>query len=189
MIFIVIPLLCVVIILIIVKRNTLYETQIQKTAVADVATWNVKVNGEEQKVQKIELVPTTNNETLEDNKIAPGTEGSFNIVVDATGTDIVIDYNVRFVNESNKPRNLKFIFNNQEYNSVAELEKHLSGIIDAKDENKVKTMTVYWQWKYETGNNESEIAYNDEIDTQDIQNIANYTFDVIVVAKQENPKS
>ena len=50
-------------------------------------------------------------------------------------------------------------------------------------------MTVYWQWKYETGNNESEIAYNDEIDTQDIQNIANYTFDVIVVAKQENPKS
>ena len=87
---------------------------------AEIANWKFKVNENEEKIQTISLKSTINNETLVDNKIAPGTEGSFNIVIDATGTDVGINYNIEFSEESNKPTNLKFTYDEKEYNSIEE---------------------------------------------------------------------
>lgn len=166
-----------------------YVSEVRGNGVAEVATWSFKVNGQKEQVQTIQLSSTCNNETLVGNKIAPGTNGSFNIMVDGTGSDVGINYNIKFENESAKPTNLKFIYDNQEYSSIDELQNNLSGTIHANDENKTRTLTINWKWDYETGKDETEIANNDRIDTQNAKDIANYTFNVIVSGTQVVPQT
>lgn len=143
-----------------------YVTEVKGDGTAQIATWDFKVNGQKEQVQTISLGSTYDSTTLVDGKIAPGTEGSFQIVVDATGSDVGIDYKIKFSNESTKPENLKFYYQEQEYNSISELEDALSGTINANDENKAKTFVIEWQWLYETGSSPEEISANDKIDTR-----------------------
>ena len=166
-----------------------YVSEVRGEGVAQVATWNFKVNGQSEQVEEINLASTCNNETLVNNKIAPGTSGSFDIKVDATGSEVGINYNIAFTEEENKPQNLKFKYNNTEYNSIKDLEKDLSGTINANDENKVRTLNVGWKWDYETGSNPDEISKNDLVDTQNAQEIQNYTFDVIITGTQVEPQN
>ncbi len=166
-----------------------YVSEVRGNGVAEVATWDFKVNGQSEQVEEINLASTCNNETLVDNKIAPGTTGSFNILVDATDSDVGINYNITFTEEENKPENLKFFYNEKEYNSIKELEKELSGTINANEEDKTRTLNVQWEWSYETGSNEEEIAKNDLIDTKDGQTIQNYNFEVVVTGTQVRPQA
>ena len=166
-----------------------YVSEVRGEGVAQVATWNFKVNGQSEQVEEINLASTCNNETLVNNKIAPGTSGSFDIKVDATGSEVGINYNIAFTEEENKPQNLKFEYNDMEYNSIKDLEKDLSGTINANDENKVRTLNVGWKWDYETGSNPDEISKNDLVDTQNAQEIQNYTFDVIITGTQVEPQN
>ena len=165
-----------------------YVSEVRGNGIAEVATWSFKVNGQNEQVEEINLASTCNNETLVNNKIAPGTTGSFNIIVDATDSDVGINYNITFTEEENKPENLKFFYNGQEYSSIKDIEEDLSGTIDANDENgKSRTLNIKWEWLYETGETEEEIKANDLIDTKDGTNIENYTFDVIVTGTQVQP--
>ena len=165
-----------------------YVSEVRGNGIAEVATWSFKVNGQNEQVEKINLASTCNNETLVNNKIAPGTTGSFNIIVDATDSEVGINYNITFTEEENKPSNLKFFYNEQEYSSIKDLEEDLSGTIDANDEKgKSRTLNIKWEWPYETGETEEEIKANDLIDTKDGTNIENYTFDVIVTGTQVQP--
>lgn len=166
-----------------------YVARLKGEGIAQVATWRFKVNGQEEQVQTINLQSSYNNGTLINNEIAPGTKGKFDIVVDGTGSDVGIYYSINFTNEQNKPRNLKFTYNNIQYNSITELTTVLSGVINSNEEEKNKTFTINWEWKYETGNTKEEIATNDKIDTDDGKLISNYTFDVIVSGNQINPNS
>ena len=164
-----------------------YVSEVRGEGVAQVATWNFKVNGQSEQVEEIKLASTCNNETLVNNKIAPGTSGSFDIKVDATGSEVGINYNIAFTEEESKPQNLKFKYNDIEYNSIKDLEKDLSGTINANDEDKVRTLNVGWKWDYETGSNPEEISKNDLVDTQNAEEIQNYTFDVIITGTQVEP--
>lgn len=166
-----------------------YVTKVSGDGMAEIATWNFQVNGQKKEIQTIPLVSTCNNDTLANDKIAPGTSGCFNIMVDATGSEVGINYYITFVNESTKPSNLKFIYDNQEYSNISELETILSGTISANDKNKTRLFTIDWQWPYETGNSESEIADNDKIDTQNAEDIRTYTFSAIVSGTQVVPKT
>ena len=152
------------------KAYSKYVSEVRGDGLAKVATWSFKVNGQQEQVQTINLVSTCNNETLLNNKIAPGTSGSFNIIVDGTESDVEINYKVKFQNETDKPQNLKFKYQGKEYNSISELQDILSGTIAANDKEKTRTLQIEWQWKYETGNNENEIANNDKIDTLNAKN-------------------
>lgn len=166
-----------------------YVSEVRGDGMAEVATWSFKVNGQKEEVQTIQLESTCDNGTLDKHKIAPGTSGSFNIMIDGTSSNVGIHYHIKFLNESSKPTNLKFIYNNQKYNTITELESILSGTIQANEEEKIKILTIHWQWPYETGNNESEIAINDKIDTQNAQEIATYTFNVMVSGTQVEPQT
>jgi hypothetical protein len=166
-----------------------YVAEVRGDGIAEVATWSFKVNGQQEEVQTINLGSTCNDETLIGNKIAPGTSGSFNIMVDGTGSDVGIDYRIEFQNETTKPANLKFIYNKQEFSSIEELQNNLSGTIHANDEDKTRNLTIDWKWDYETGTTESEIANNDKMDTQNAKDIANYTFNVIVSGTQVVPNT
>ena len=166
-----------------------YVTEVRGDGTAQIATWDFKVNGQKEEVQTISLGSTYDSSTLVNGKIAPGTEGNFQIKVDATGSDVGIDYKIKFSDETTKPTNLKFYYQEVEYNSVLELGDVLSGTINADDENKSKTFDIKWKWNYETGSNPTEVASNDKIDTQNAQEITNYEFDVIVSGTQVVPQA
>ena len=166
-----------------------YVTEVRGDGTAQIATWDLKVNGQKEEVQTISLGSTYDSSTLVNGKIAPGTEGNFQIIVDATGWDVGIDYKIKFSDETTKPTNLKFYYQEVEYNSILELGNALSGTINADDENKAKTFDIKWKWNYETGSNPTEIASNDKIDTQNAQEITNYEFDVIVSGTQVVPQA
>ena len=134
------------------------------------------------------MLSTYNNETLINNKIAPGTSGSFNIVVDATGSEVGVDYQIKFLNESEKPQNLVFMYNDNQYESLQVLEQDLLGTINANEEDKTRTITIQWEWQYEIGENENEIQQNDKIDTKNAKELENYTFDINVIGTQVMPK-
>lgn len=166
-----------------------YMARVTGQGTADIAAWSFKVNENEEKLQTISLKSTINNSSLVNNKIAPGTEGEFQIKLDATGSEVGINYVIKFENESQKPTNLKFTYDGKTYNSLKNLQQDLTGTINANDENKVKALTVGWNWKYETGNTAQDIASNDLIDTQDAKQMSNYTFDIIVTGTQVTPQS
>ena len=166
-----------------------YVTEVRGDGTAQIATWDFKVNGQKEEVQTISLGSTYDSSTLVNGKIAPGTEGNFQIKVDATGSDVGIDYKIKFTDETTKPANLKFYYQEVEYNSILELGEALSGTINADDENKSKTFDIKWKWNYETGSNPTEVASNDKIDTQNAQEITNYEFDVIVSGTQVVPQA
>ena len=165
-----------------------YVAQLRGDGTADIATWSFKVNGNTEQVQTIELKSTYDNATLVGNKIAPGTEGSFNIIVDGTGSDVGINYSIRIDNKTEKPENLKFIYDDQEYYDLEELNTMITGTINANEEDKTRTIAIGWRWDYETGTESNQIYANDLKDTQNAQNMANYQFDVTVSGAQVVPE-
>ena len=116
--------LCILVVMLIAfiggQAYAKYISQVRGNGIAEIATWSYKVNGEKEQVQEIRLASTCNNQTLVNNKIAPGTSGSFNIKIDATGSDVGINYNITFAQEENKPQNLKFVYGGIEYSSIKE---------------------------------------------------------------------
>ena len=106
-----------------------YVTEVNGKGIANVAKWNFKVNESEEQIQTINLNSTIDNNTLIDNKIAPGTSGDFEIRLDATGAEVGINYIITFLNESNKPQNLVFTFENNKSNSQNCSRSHSSAIL------------------------------------------------------------
>lgn len=166
-----------------------YMSTVKGEGTAEVANWSFKVNDNEEQIQTISLNSTINNQTLANNKIAPGTQGSFQIKLDASDSEVGINYAIKFENETNKPTNLKFEYQDKIYNSITELQQVLNGTINADEENKIKEININWKWPYETGTTEQEIATNDKIDTQNAKQIRTYKFDVIVTGTQVNPNN
>lgn len=164
-----------------------YMSKVTGQGTADIASWSFKVNENEEKMQTISLKSRQNNSTLLNNKIAPGTEGEFQIKLDATGTDVGINYAIKFENETRKPTNLKFTYDGKKYNSLSDLQKDLTGIINADEQEKNKTLTIGWNWKYETGSTQQEITANDLIDTKEAKEINSYTFDIVISGTQVTP--
>ena len=76
-----------------------YATEVTGSATATVAAWSFKANGEEAAMTGIDLGSTANRasydeKTIKEGVIAPGTEGSFEIVVDGTGSEVGIDCSI-----------------------------------------------------------------------------------------------
>ncbi len=163
-----------------------YVTQVGGSGIIDIAVWDFNVNGSNTVMETINLAQTYDEKTLSNNAIAPGTKGSFDIVIDTRKSNTAIDYNVNFENEVGKPDNLKFSYGDVQVSSIKELESYLMGRINANDEKKVKTLTIKWEWPYETGEKNS-INENDSIDTKNAKNIGRYSFDVIVTGRQVEP--
>lgn len=164
-----------------------YITEVKGTGSAQVAMWSFKVYGDNEQTQNVKLASTVDDNTLVDNKIAPGTKGSFSIKIDGEGSDVGINYNIKVQNETQKPANLFYTYQGKTYTDLNELALTASGTINADDSNKVKEILVNWEWPYQTGSDEISKSKNDVQDTQDGKNISNYTFDIVVTGTQVIP--
>ena len=165
-----------------------YASYVNGHGVMEVAGWSFKVNNETETISNIKLASTYSAESLAEGKIAPGTYGSFDIVIDGTGSDVSITYLVEFANETETPRNFMYYFNGHSAHTLQELSKYMTGTIAANAENKVKTLNIEWYWHYATGEETEEIRLNDSKDTYDAQHIQDCTFDIIISGVQTLPK-
>ncbi len=164
-----------------------YQSQIIAQGNVDVARWVFTLNGNSTSYKTIKINSNYDASTLVNGKIAPGTQGSFDIVLDATGSEVGVEYAVTFMNEKYKPTNMKFIFDNQEYDSLKAIESNLTGTIDANATSKKVTYTINWLWDYET-EDQNQIQANDKIDTNEGTIGAIYSFDVVATGTQVMPK-
>lgn len=165
-----------------------YFSKITGTGTATVAKWSFKVNGSADNLGQITLGNTTAaNPKVANGKVAPGTKGSFNIALDATGTEVALDYSIKFENvKGNIPTNLKFYEDANYKQEIANITATgLEGSMAVDQGEKTKTVTIYWKWDYETGTGAENIKTNDGIDTAEGQLAESITFDVVVTGTQQ----
>lgn len=133
--------------------------------------YNFKLENEKIESKNIKLTDTIDKETLVEGKIAPGTNGNFEILLE---TNEKIYYQINFESKTEKPQNLKFQIKGKDkkYEKLEDMQTQLQGEIS---EN--KRIIINWEWKYE----ENEIK--DKQDTKDGQTIGKYHFTIYAIGK------
>ena len=165
-----------------------YKTTRMGEGTSQVAKWSFKVNGQTQTIPDIDLATTMDPHShVEDGRIAPGTSGHFDLELDATGSEVAIDYNIKLA-ITEKPTNLKFYLDNTYETEIAETEGilNVSGSIPLETIDTPLIKTIYWQWPYETGVTENEVKENDKTDT--IDSAKKVTMTITVTGTQRNPQ-
>lgn len=138
---------------------------------------------------------TLANINLSNDKIAPGSNGQFEIEVDATDSEVAVEYEIKVENETNIPRNMTFYtetkdengnaVKTEEKNSFAEIAaENLKGIIPVEANNQKRTIVVHWNWPF---NEEDETSIDSEDATLN-ENIVSLDcgFDIQIIGKQAN---
>ena len=166
-----------------------YTSTLTGNGTSTVAKWSFKVNGQTQTIPDIELGETMDaHNNVVTPKLAPGTSGHFDLILDGSGSEVAIDYNIKLA-ITQKPTNLKFYLDDKYQTPISETDGtlNIAGSIALEDVNTPLTKTIYWQWPYETGKTSNEIDKNDETDTKDSGK--NETMTITVTGTQRNPKS
>ena len=107
----------------------------------------------------IYLADTMKQNSLRQEKIAPGTEGDFSILLQSNKK---VKYRIQFKSIYKKPKNLYFQMQGEKkkYENLEDMEETLQG-----EFTKNKSIKIYWMWDYE--NNEEQNLQ----DTKDGQTI------------------
>jgi len=162
--------------------NAKYTSTVNGHVSAQVAKYVFNVNAKDSyktndTIQNITLAQTCNESTLVNGKIAPGTSGSFDIELNAEGSDVAIKYEIDFTNKIGKalPKNLVIKLDGQAWDF-----SKIEDTISANAENKKVTHTITWKWEYET-------TGGDVQDTTDGQNAFDYLYDITVTGTQVRP--
>lgn len=157
-----------------------YVTDITGSSISTTAKWKFK-SSEDFSTTPIKLNDTIKRNTVAVNKIAPGSSGEFDIVIDTTGCETEVEYEVLISNEINRPTNLLYNIdgNSKRYASLQELlNENVNGNIGVNDV-KTRTFTIKWGWDYSTS------IENDRIDTQyATSSNLDYTFDINIIGTQ-----
>ena len=141
-----------------------YQTITNGSAQGQVAKWSFKVNGEETKFATINLAETLNFQNVAEGRIAPGTNGAFDLVIDASGTEVSLDYFIT-IDASERPTNMKFYKDSakQQPLTINSDEKIVfDGEILLENINTPVTKTIYWDWPYETTTRPTQIVKTSE---------------------------
>ena len=176
-----------------------YVTEVTGTATATVAKWSFDAKNGDKSIAtqeyKIDLGDTTNRVAYEgtdikEGVIAPGTEGSFAILLDGSGSDVGIDYTIKFSGAKNVPDNLVFYkdekHNEKIDNFFSDTDAAIQGIIGAGTS---VTPIVYWQWPYdETKTDEGDTA-DTSAGSKEKDDDRKMTFTITVTGTQVSPKA
>ena len=147
----------------------------------------------------------TDKDSVISGKIAPGTSGTFKIIIDANGSEVDVDYDVLLKGEeNNKPDNLYFtcedLINARDaennlikYYSLEDMlaidsqssEYNMSGTIDKDSNTTPKEIVVNWVWPYESERDGYTLEQLDALDTED-SGITDYTFTLSILGTQSN---
>ena len=109
----------------------------------------------------IDLYDTIENPSLTNKYIIPGDSGKFELTATANGSSTDVEYEITFTG-TNIPTNMKFYLNKQKTNKL-DLTKSLKGYFNSDDTDKTKVYTIYWEWPFDSGeNNPDDINYQNK---------------------------
>lgn len=128
---------------------SLYMSSPRGKTTGAIANWSFRVNGARDTFS-IDLATNARN-TL-DGKLTPGSYGSFEINLDASSTDMDVNYKITFSNLKGKPANLNFYLDENYVTEIDLVNTHIDGVIKY-GEKMLKTVTVYWKWNYDGDDN------------------------------------
>lgn len=139
--------------------------------------YNLKVSYKNIDFKYVNLSETIDREKNVYEKIAPGTSGSFNILLNSNQN---LRYKILFCSINEKPKNLKFkaVKDRKEIgiaNTLEDLSDNLTGYI-RKNEN--INIIINWYWDYE----DDEKA--DIQDTKDAKDIKEYRFNISTIGEE-----
>lgn len=180
-----------------------YVTSLKETAVVDVAKWNFDLTlraGERtvtSPTQTLDLATTTY-QNIAEGKIAPGTSGEFDVVINTKGTEVSMLYTVT-IGITDCPRNITF--SRQKGTDASTLAEVSAGGTDSY----TRTITfsefltkenasgefvekIKWNWPYEGTVNESATTY-DTWDTIDNGKTAKLAITVVGTEMMNQPLS
>lgn len=139
-------------------------------------TWNINVNGTQ--ISKgvdatfvIDKISTSQNEHVENNKLAPGLSGSFNIKINPENTDVSIIYDITLNEEklTNSSLQIKTIKETEVGNTLTQTgENTYTGVILLEDIKKGTTNTIEMEveWKDDENNNEEDTKLGSTYDSK-----------------------
>ena len=139
-----------------------YTSAINGTATAQVAKWSFKlVDGVTETTDVIDFAVTRTDgyEHVVEGLLAPGTFGEFEIGIDARGTETILEYTIDIELE-NKPTNLKFYSDEAKTQEILVENGKLTveGFMDLEDVKEIRYVTLYWNWPYESGSDETDTS-------------------------------
>ena len=134
-----------------------YTSAVNETTDITIARWRILVNDFDIRSNS----STTNlitpvfsgNANISSGVIAPTAEGYFDIVIDATGTDLAFDYTISINNSDDSPvSDIRVTNCTLNGNNIAITNGNVSGRILLSDQ-RVNTLRVYIEWYDGTGEN------------------------------------
>lgn len=188
-----------------------YTSTLTGNATATVAKWNFTLG---TSLNDLDLAITSSEKgTMFDevnnvvtDKIAPGTSGSFDVVLDTSTTEVALDYVIDITGMTTKPKNLHFYKDASHTTAIdTETGAQYTGSIAKGDHANTHTITIYWAWPYETKteptlkaeekskygilDSDTALVKNDKIDTYDGENATTkgVKFDITITGTQVDP--
>lgn len=149
----------------------------------EVAKWAFTTDNANQTLT-INLAQNYDPTTLVSGKIAPGTAGSFNVVLVNSTTETGVNFSIKLNEIANIPTNLKFYKDSSYTTELIPGTSRITGQLAAGDSTGV-SVPVYWKWEYET----AAIEINDPIDTQSGENANTLTIGVDITGTQTTPST
>ena len=107
-----------------------------------VAKWDFKKGTNYGKFE-ISLPATVDATTLVDDRIAPGTSGTFTIDLDNSGSEVGVEYEITFATASGIPSNLVFKSGTDTFTVTG------SKVVGKIPAGQTKSVELNWEWLYE----------------------------------------
>lgn len=165
-----------------------YVTEVKGSATAKVAAWSFKASLGDTNTTAVDLSSTGSWNNVGEGVIAPGTSGSFEIVIDGTGSDVGIEYSIALAAAPgiSLPEDLMFSTEAISMNNAGQKLEDFEIPTDEIDYNAgdmIKKIPVYWSWSFGENDtaeeNKNDNGYQDEA----------WTLNITVTGKQVQPTS
>lgn len=139
------------------KTFAKYTATVNGQATATVAKWAFSSDNTISSLS-VNLDQTADPTTLAvvggQQRIAPGTSGSFQINLNNEHSEVGVNFTLALNSIDNKPTNLKFYKDSQHKTELTPGSSTITGQLVAGDSTGVN-VPIYWEWKYETTNGDA----------------------------------
>lgn len=159
-----------------------YVSSAEANSNINIARWSITVNNQDV-IQNSSFTNSlspvfNNNQYIKENVIAPTSEGYFDIIIDGTNADVSFKYTVTINPISNRTikdlKIVKYTIDDVDYT----YNDNIAGIINYNDENKTKSIRVFFIWNDDEGTQEMN---NNEDTLATINGNANYRVNINLI--------
>lgn len=130
-----------------------YTSTVNGTATFIAAKWSFKANNQEENFTVTDIGRSAyTNTDIADGVIAPGVEGAFDVVLDASESQVGVGYTIKITNADETgtvtiPTGLLFSTDGTTYKALDNLGD-ITGTIDYSSSEMKKTVQILWKWEY-----------------------------------------